>query len=288
LNDEIAEADRHFEAAVGIMRGLGQGESPAMVSILNNWAIVSWLVGDVKRALQMIDEVIALAGRRGAGEAPPPFAASNRAVALLALGRHAEALQAAELALTIAKGTGSQAQLLRPLTTWIDAAIELGDFAGAERGMQEAEAIAGTLPEGSFDPHRAPLARARIELLRGRPASARRLLRPVLEALGDPREGDATLAQALRLDAEAALAEGDTVSARDDAEDALAIGERLQHGRPHSLRTGQAWLLLARAEAAGGDAAAARAAATRALPHLAAMLFDTHGDVRAARELAAR
>jgi tetratricopeptide (TPR) repeat protein len=286
LNNDIAEADRHFEAAVGIMRRLGQAESPAMVAILNNWAIVSWSAGDMKRALQTIDEVIALAGRRGAGAAPPPFAASNRAAALEALGRHAEARDAAELAFAIVKDTAGPAQLLRPLMTKVDAATELHDFAEAERLLTEADALVRTLPEGDFDPSRLPLARARLELLRARPDAARELVQPVITALGDPAQGGATLAYALRLRAQAALALGDLQHARPDAEAALAIGQRLQGGRPHALRTGQAWLLLARVAAGAGDRTGARAAARSALEHLTAMLDEGHDDIRVARQLA--
>jgi tetratricopeptide (TPR) repeat protein len=288
LNDRIEEADRHFEAAVEIMRRLGQAESPAMVAMLNNWAIVSWRAGDMKRALQSIDDVIALAGLRAAGAAPPPFAASNRAAALEALGRHAEAMQAAERALAIMRDTENAVHSLRPLLTKVDAATELRDFALAERLLEQAAALVGTLPADGFDPYRLPLARARIELLRGRPGAARDLVQPVIASLGEPREGGPTLAHALRLRAEAALALGelDDGQARSDAQAALAIGQRLQGGRPRSLRTGQAWLLLARLKAAGKDGDGARAAARSALEHLTEMLADTHDDIRTARQLA--
>lgn len=106
MKNRLEDADREYAAALRAHRELGRADSAGAVAILNNWALVSWAAGDTKRALELIDETIALAGRRGATGIVPPYAAANRAAALLALGRHAEALAAAERAIAIAEQAG--------------------------------------------------------------------------------------------------------------------------------------------------------------------------------------
>jgi hypothetical protein len=71
-----------------------------------------------------------------------------------------------------------------------------------------------------------------------------------------------------------------------DAENALVVVQRMQGGKPHSLRTGQVWLLLAKLKADAGDSFGARAAARSALEHFSQMLEQTHADLQAARRLA--
>ncbi len=68
MNDRIAEADEQYALAVRLYRDHGSGESPSVMAILNNWSVASWRAGDVARTLQVLDEVVAINGRRGPGE----------------------------------------------------------------------------------------------------------------------------------------------------------------------------------------------------------------------------
>jgi hypothetical protein len=136
------------------------------------------------------------------------------------------------------------------------------------------------------------LAASRLAQLRGDVTGALQALQPVLAAYADPGDpaalarGDSTLAQALRRRAELRLATGDAAAALADAEASRAIAERLQAGRPHALRTGQAWAMVARARAALGQDEEARRAARQALAHLDAMRVDAaDADAAFARQL---
>jgi hypothetical protein len=77
------------------------------------------------------------------------------------------------------------------------------------------------------------------------------------------------------------------VAALADIQAALPIAQRLQGGRPHSLRAGQLWLLSARMKRDAGDVAGSRADAAHAEEHLRMMLDEEHPDRRLSRALAA-
>jgi serine/threonine-protein kinase len=293
LNDRIAEADEQYATAVRLYREHGSGESPSVVAILNNWAVASWRAGDVARALHALDEVVAIGGQRGPGGEPPVYIRANRARALLALGRlrdaEEESLRTEAL---VARISAPPIWRLRVLITRVNAVAEQRRFDEAARLLDEARRLTAQIQAG-VDPHALPLAASRLAQLQGDGAAAFSALEPVLAAYpdtGDPANlsrGDSTLALALRRRAELRLTSSDASGALLDAEASRAICERLQSGRPHALRTGQALVVMARARAALGERDAARDAARQALLHLTAMEVDAADvDWALARQLA--
>ncbi len=286
MNDRIAEADRHYDAAIQMYRELNLGETPPVVAILNNWALVSIRAGDYRHALRQLDEVIRIATSRGTGSVPP-YAVHNRAFALRALGRYEEAIAEADRAIALAKRTSNRNIWFRALANKIGAHADLGDVAAAEATYRDAEALGRELPAGVFDPHLLALRRAEIELVRGQPEEARRKTEEVVAAFPDPQRAGGVLANALQLRAEALDRLGERVAALADIQAALPIAKRLQGGRPHSLRAGQLWLLSARIKRDAGDAAGSRADAAHAEEHLRMMLDEEHPDRRLSRVLAA-
>ncbi len=267
-------------------RELNLGETPPVVAILNNWALVSLHAGDHRHALRQLDEVIRIATSRGTGSVPP-YAVHNRAFALRALGRYEEAIAEADRAIALAKLTSNRNIWFRALTNKISAHAELGDVAAAEAAYRDAEALGRELPAGVFDPNLLALRRAKIELVRGQPEEARRKTEEVIAAISDPQRAGSVFANALQLRAEALDRLGERVAALADIQTALEIANRLQGGRPHSLRAGQLWLLSARIKRDAGDAPGSRADAARAEEHLIMMLDEEHPDRRLARMLAA-
>src|SRR5882672_7596269 len=286
MNNRIADADREYAAAVSAFKALGRADSAAAVVTLNNWARVSWVAGDTRHALELIDETIGLAGRRGATHVVPPYAASNRAVALLALGRYAEALEAADLAIVIADKANALDGKFRALIARAGALSERGDLAADELTIEDAAALANVLPAGSFDAYGLTLRRARVALLRGQPAAARDLVQPLIEPPEARPNASSSLAGALRLRADALNQLGERQAALRDGQAALTISQQLQGGRRYSLPSGQAWLLLARVKREAGDLPGSRADAARAAEHLDAMLDDGHRDRQLAHTLA--
>ena len=267
-------------------RELNLGETPPVVAILNNWALVSFTAGDYRHALRQIDEVIRIATSRGTGSVPP-YAVHNRAFALRVLGRYEEAIAEADRAIALAKLTSNRNIWFRALTNKISAHAELGDVTAAEATYREAEALGRELPAGMLDPHLLALRRAKIELVRGQPEEARRRMDEVVAAFSDPQRAGGMLANALQLRAEALDRLGESVAALADIQAALPIAQRLQGGRPHSLRAGQLWLLSARIRRDAGDVARSRADAAQAEEHLRMMLDEEHPDRRLSRALAA-
>ena len=284
MNDRIAEADHHYDAAIQMYRELNLGETAPVVAILNNWALVSIRAGDYGHALRQLDEVIRIATSSGTGSVPP-YAVYNRAFALLGLGRLEESIAEADRAIALAERTSNRNIKFRSLGVKIGAHAEIGDVATAEAVFRDAEAIGRELPAGVFDPHLLALRRAKIELVRGQPEEARRKTEEVVTAFPDPQRGGGALANALKLRAEALDRLGERMAALADIQTALAIAHRLQGGRPHSLRAGQLWLLSARIKRDAGDVAGSRADAAKAQEHLRVMLNEEHPDRSLARAL---
>ncbi len=286
LNNRLEEADREYAAAIRGYQELGRGETTAVQLIYNNWAIVHWIAGDAKAALAMIDKVIALTEQRGPAASVSAISVNNRAGALLSLGRYQEAIAAADRAAAGAAEAKDLGTQVRALLNKASAQNHLGDFDAADRTLQEAQTLERDLPPGASDPGGMVLHRAQGALLRGNPALARDLVSPRVEELQEHRAVTQTLYGALRLRAEALQALGERAAALSDAQAALIIAQQLQRDRRHSLRTGKAWLLLAKIKLDAGDHAGARADAARAAAHFETMADEGHPDRELANKLA--
>ena len=81
------------------------------------------------------------------------------------------------------------------------------------------------------------------------------------------------------------LQAGQLQAAESDARQALQMAQRLQGRKPASFRTGLAWLAIARARQALGDAATASRHAAAALAQLRPTLDASHPALAEARRL---
>jgi eukaryotic-like serine/threonine-protein kinase len=286
MNKRFDEADRAYAAAVKAFEDLGKGDSTVMLAVLNNWSIVHWNAGDPRSALAIIDRVFALAERRGAAAGGSTGAGTNRASALFALGRHREALAAADRAIAVAAEAKDLISQFRSLLTKAGAQNRLGDFVAADRTLEDAQALAPELPAGGSDVGALVLGRAQAALLRGQPALARDTIALRIDSLQARQPVSVSMAGALRVRAEALQALGERAAALRDAQAALQITQQVQSDRRHSLRAGQAWLLLARIKLDTGDRAGSRADAAQAAEQLNAMLDEGHPDRVLASKLA--
>lgn len=86
--------------------------------------------------------------------------------------------------------------------------------------------------------------------------------------------------------AEAHRVAGAIGAARADADDALALAQKLQGGKPHSFRAGLAWLARARVAQDEGRRDGAGEDAAKALVHLEATVDASHWAIAGARALA--
>ena len=279
------DADREFGKAIAAYRDIDRMDSPHAVTLLNNWGVSAVLAGDVKRALALYDEAIerSLSGATGKIH---PSDASNRASALLALGRYDDAIEQADRAHTIAKEAGSKGFECATLLTKTGAYIERGDLDLAARTLAEATAVAESLPPDTPIRLIVSLRRAKLDLARNEPRRALDSIQPVLAVYEKRKMRIAPLALALLIRADAEHRLANDADAMRDANDALAITQKIQGDRPLSLLTGQSWLALARIDRDRGAVDEARTAARNALPHLVDMMGPAHRDVLLAREIA--
>ncbi len=286
LNGRNDDAERQYALAMKLHRDLGRAESPVAVAILNNWSLLCFGSGDIRRGLALNEEVLRIVAKRSANATAPSYAVSNHAHALLAIGRFDEALHEAERAWCIADRAGAAIAKLNVRVIKASALRELGDLDGAERILTELATAAEEWPDDNHAVLAYKQGRANLALRRGQLAEAREAVEPVVQLFERRGMRIGTLVSALRLRAEIAWRQGDLVPARNDACRALAIAKELQGKNPHSSFTGLSLLLLARLERDAGDLEAARAALQDAIGQLCGALGDDHPETKQARELA--
>lgn len=128
--------------------------------------------------------------------------------------------------------------------------------------------------------------RAEVLLAQGNPAAAIDEINPVLDEIGYPRARVANqLASMLTLKARAELALGRSAAALVTARDALQIAEANAPQPERSATVGGAFMVMAEAQRAAGDAEGARASAKHAAVALAGGLGPDHSATRAALRL---
>lgn len=287
LSGNTAEADRHYAEALERFEQLGRGDSPSTYSLRNNWGIASFAAGDTRRALENYDEALRIAGRRNPGGEPPTYLLANRALALAALARYSEALQAFEEAFLAAQRANNVAGQLHALVNRAGTYLAMEDYVRAELELRE---IQQTYAE-AIPPDSVPA--IAIRLIEGRLAAARGDFDCALEHLDasirffeERQMAVAPVTRALNARADVHLRRGDLTAARTDAEHALAISRKLQNTKPHSSLTGLSLLQLADIEAAAGNSEQAASLAVEAYEQLEASLDGQHPEALRARRLA--
>jgi tetratricopeptide (TPR) repeat protein len=287
LNGRVDDADREYAAAIQMHRAIGRGESPTAVAILNNWGLACIGAGDLRRGLELIEEVLRIITRRSAHGTPPPYAVNNHASVLFMLGRYDEALDEAERAWHVADQAGAGIFKLSARVTKASVYRERGDLDEAERILAEVATSATEWPEDSFAVLIYRQGLASLALARGRFDQAREAVEPIIQLFEGRGMRIGALANALRLRAEIRWRQGDRDAATQDARRALSIADTLRGSRPHTTLTGRSWLLLARIDRDAGDLAAADTALENAVEHLSHALGEDHLDTKLARRLAA-
>ena len=273
----MLDADTHMEMAYRRLEELGLEATAQGVTLLNNWAVVNLAAGDVRRAQQLAERALALAGP---GERSA-FLLMNRARALELRGRFAEAEAGYREAEQVAKDAKSLPAVVAAKTWQASVLIERGEFALAKSAIAQAEDAATRLPAGHRERgSNLRVLTGRLALRTGDHSAARSAFEEVIAHA--PEHVMARLGLA-----ELALLLGDAESALASAETAKAQAIRLQGGKPVSYRTGLASLTRARALAAAGRTTEARAEAAAAEAMLAAV-DSNHPALEQARAIAGR
>ena len=282
-----SEAEAYFEDALQRYGALNRLDGLHARVMLSNWGVMELASGDVQRALQRYDELLASHRRLMAWRAPPSWVLGNHAVALERVGRFDEALARYAETLRISDEARHAQGSRYGLVGMAGVLLSMGRADEAAAALARADVLAaGTNPREPAN-IRAEWVRARLALHAGRAAEAHALLTRSLDFLRSIGPSEAYIGSTRRLRAEAALALARHDEARIDAREALAIAQRLQGGKPHSDLAGQAWLTLGRVEQAAGRSSEARAAFEQALQHLQATTGASGPDTARARELLA-
>ncbi|MBX3606685.1 MAG: protein kinase [Piscinibacter sp.] len=282
-----AEADGAYRTALERLQAIGRGESSEAGRMLIGWGLVRYAMSDFAGGLEKFQQVLDNFQRRG-DPLQPPGIVGNQAFGLEQLGRYPEALATYGRSLDAAQRIGFVAGQAFALVGQASVQAALGQADAAQRSLAEAAPLLQKLPPAHSARIRHTLVQARLELQGGRFAAAQAHCAGVIELLSAKGAESPALASAHRLRAEAAWHAGARAPALADAEQALALAQRLQGSNPHSDLTGQAWLTLGRVLSDGGDAARAREALGHARDELQATVGAAHPDTRTAEELLAR
>jgi serine/threonine-protein kinase len=278
LHGRMAEADDQFAAAYARQQELGQGASTHAVTLLNNWSVINLRAGDARRAQELAERALELAGAEGRS----PFLLMNRARALEDQGRIDEAEAGYCEAEKLAAERATVPALVAAHLGQASVHLLRGDLDRARANLTRADEAFVTL--SATHPQRITRLwiEGRLALAAGELAAARAAFDKAIEAA--PQQSTAVTAR-LGL-AEVALARGESTAALELARAAREQAKHLQGGKPRSFRTAIAGVVCARALAAAGQIETARREATDALEHLAATVDPSHPDIATATKLA--
>ncbi len=246
----VAEADGLFKLAAESSQRLGRDRGMSHAILLNDWALASFISGQLVAAQALQDEALAL-NRQNAGPSGVwPVFLLNAALYRLEAGLYDDALDYYDQALAAARAYGYSAEAASAQCLGAVALLR------TSRGSQEAaqtrwaagnsEKLVGNLSDRAAK-EGCGMAAAQLALRRGDAAEA---LRRLDALLGAPKLRESSRGHMLQWRSRAQLALGNTEAAQTDAEAALKIARQLQGAQPHSFRTALALDALARQQAA--------------------------------------
>jgi len=288
LSGHTAQADAAFAQTIAQFRALGRGDTPVVVTFLNNWGIASFAAGDIPRARASYDEALAIAARLAPNAPPPFYLLRNRAVAELDLAQHASALADFRRVQADALAGGNPMNAAFAGVGIALALLESGERDAALQAVAEARrGFGATLPPDSMPAIAIQQFQAREALRAGRLAEARDRYGQVIAFFDARGMQVAPVVAALRNRADAQLRSGAPDAAAADLARALALAQRLQGDKPYSSHVGRTLAALQRLQLARGQGDEARRTAAAAAEHLARALGADHPDTRQALAAAA-
>lgn len=289
LSGESAEAHKFYSEAWQRLKDIGRGESSTAVTLLNNWGIADISSGDLRGALQRLDEAIAIANRRAGGGDPPTYLLGNRALAQERLHLLDAASADWERTLELARKHGLP-QLEAGAIAGLGRIHVLRNELAAARDRYDAVAtkIGKEIAPGSPSALNTLALEGLLAKAEGRPEDARVIFTKILDTMEQRKLVVGTMVTVLRERALLSLKLGDVAAATADAERALTLARRFQADKPSSLLTGFSLLAVAEAHAAAGRRDLVLRFASQAETELLAAAGEHHPDTIRARELLGR
>ncbi len=274
LHGRYDEAEPQLQAALERLAAVGRADSTGAHNARIRLARLNFGAGLPRRGVALLEEVAAAYRRLDGPQQPlPPVIADNLGLGHELAGEFDAATRRDEEALASARQAGNQAVVVSALVGLASLRRQQGDRDGARGLLQQAgQAMGEQVPPGNPADLRRLLALGRLQLDQGEPAEAGATAQRLLGLLDERGLVDLNRIGALCLRGEAARAAGDRDGARRWLDQCLALAQRLQGRRPHSLHTGLAWRALAALERDEGRGDAAAAAQAQAAAHLQATL----------------
>lgn len=272
INNRHRESLEHYDMAMRDLTELGRARGAASLVLRANLGVVYEGAGMPNRALQLHEENLSVARERDPSAPPHAVLMLNRARALEAVGRYADARKEYEIVLGMSKSAQAKRVMVYSLIGLIGTNLQLEDTAAAKRYLADIQDVFGpSEPVDSIPAAKVASLRGRLHLALGEPQLAlQEFERALLHKRNRPTRIEAFLGKA-----EAELLSGDARAAVADAQVALDIARAQQGGVQWSSRTGLAWLMLSRAQQALGNPAA-QAAGETAVKHLTQTVDAAH------------
>jgi tetratricopeptide (TPR) repeat protein len=263
---------------------MGTGSMQSLVT-LNNESVDLVNFGELRAATATSAEVLKRLAERGAGAATQVPFRTNYGARLAALGRYPEALTYLDRA--IADGRASQNQYWQQRAQFFRACalVHAGRRAEAKAALDEIEQDYRVDPiKNAASLQLLTVCRGDWQLSGGDVAGARATIEDLLRQVGYPGQTSLPmLRSALPAAAKVALADHDAAAAQAYARAALAYARKEARDPNQSADYGRALVLLAQAQQARGNEAAAAQTLTQALPALSGGLGADHPEVADAR-----
>jgi hypothetical protein len=284
LHGRYDEAEVQLDAALQRLAAIGRAEGTGGHNVRIRLARLNYGAGSPRRGVELLGEVAAIYQRlAGANEPLPAVIADNLALGHELAGEFEAAARRYAETLAAARQSGNQALVVSGLVGQASLRRQQGDLDGARTLLVQAEqAMGDKVPPGNHADMRRLIALGRVQLDAGEADAATGTARRLLALLDERGLVDIHRIAALCLQGEAAQAGGDRPGARRALDACLALAQRLQGRRAHSLHTGLAWQALAALERAEGATDAAAGARARAREHLQATVAPEHPALRAA------
>jgi eukaryotic-like serine/threonine-protein kinase len=291
FHGEIGDGLKAFEywrlTGAAIDRLGRSGTIDKLVEMANE-AVSLGKFGELRRELELLEELVRRLEERGASPASRVAFTANYGDTLSKMGHHDEAL--AVLEQTIAQARASKNLRIQETAQLFHARalVRAGQWPRAKRELDEIETASRL--DAIRNKRRLQgiaLIRTELQLRTGDAATAQRTLDVLLQEVGYPAQTSWALRGALPLAAELALVQHQPARAEAFALAGAEVATKEARDPAQSADVGRAMVLVARARQAGGNTGGAIQALQSAIPPLANGYGSEHAAVKEARELLA-
>jgi hypothetical protein len=283
--DELARAVAEYDEVLLALKQRGELDITTYDPVLNSFVNLLLRAGQVRRAEDVMQQLLARQRGQGASRSREPTEVANQVMTLTQLGQREEAAALADAALAEPALQGNARMTAWLATVGAEAHCAMDDVSRcAGRVAQLGQALASPADANPDMLVRLTLLRARLAVLQREPARAQAYVETGL-AMSQAQGFDASRrVGALLLACEVALGQGDLDRARHHAKQALVEARQKFAGFAQSAPVGLALVMQGRIDQAQGDTAAARANWQAAVQQLDVALGAEAADARSARQ----